>query len=94
MADFWLSFRIRDNATYQRRYDAVNESGDGFWDGPTSFICIRTTETIDALGQTLAAAINPTCDLVVIREIGKDNTRYAGEPGDGFLAFFPKAKKL
>ena len=50
--------------------------------------------TIEALGAKLKAAIDPRYDLFVMREIGKDDTRYAGLPGDGFTAFFPKAKKL
>lgn len=98
MADHWLTFRLADDRTYQDRYDAlitaVNKAGTGFWDGPTSFIAIRTPDDIDALGRKLKTAIDPQKDLIVIRQIGKDNTRYAGDPGDGFLAFFPNAKKL
>lgn len=98
MADYWLTFRIHENASYQRRYDAlieaVNESGTGFWDGPTSFIAIESSRTIDTIGTVYKRAIDPAVDLFVIREIGKDSTRYAGDPGDGFLSFFPNAKKL
>ena len=98
MADYWLTFRIHENSSYQRRYDAlieaVNESGSGFWDGPTSFIAIRSDKTIDVLGRALKAAIDDDVDLFVIREIGKDSTRYAGDPGLSFAAFFPNAKKL
>lgn len=98
MADYWLSFRIAKNSTYQRRYDdlieIMNDGGSGFWDGPTSFIAIRTEHDIDALGRALKTAIDESIDLFVIREIGKDSTRYAGDPGNGFSAFFPNAKKL
>lgn len=97
MADYWLSFRIADNG-HPRRYDnlieAVNEVGYEFWDGPTSMICIRSEMGIDALGMRLKAAIDDRYDLFVLRRIGFDLTRYAGEAGRGFLAFFPKAKKL
>lgn len=98
MADYWLTFRIADDATYQARYgefiEIVNDWGTGFWDGPTSFIAIRTDHDIDSFGRALKTAINEQSDLFVIRQIGKDDTRYAGDPGEGFAAFFPKAKKL
>ena len=98
MADYWLTFRVLENSGYQRRYDAlieaVNESGTGFWDGPTSFIAIRSSKSIDELGTAFRAAIDPLLDLFVIREIGKDSTRYVGVTGDGFESFFPNAKKL
>jgi len=97
MAHYWLTFRVADDG-HPDRYDAliaaVNDSGDAFWDGPTSFICIESGLSIDRLGANLKAAISPREDLIVIREIGRDDTRYAGQPGDGFLYFFPKAKKL
>ena len=97
MADYWISFRV-DGSGHPRRYDALiaamNENGTGFWDGPTSFVCMTSALTIEALGAKLKAAIDPRYDLFVMREIGKDDTRYAGLPGDGFTAFFPKAKKL
>lgn len=98
MADYWLTFRLHQNSSYQTRYDdlieVVNDSGTGFWEGPTSFIAIRSSKDIDALGQALKGAIDPSVDLFVIREIGRDSTRYAGDPGTGFEAFFPNAKKL
>lgn len=97
MADYWVSFRIAESG-HPKRYDAfteaMNDNGTGFWDGPTSFVCIRSSLTISTLGTHLKDAIDPRQDLFVIREIGKDNTRYAGVMGDGFEAFFPNAKKL
>lgn len=102
MADYWVSFRIRDEVRpkgdYDARYTAMNAAlekhGTGFWTGDTSMICVRTNSLIDALGNDIKAAVDPAVDKVVMREIGKDSTRYIGDPGDGFLAFFPKAKKL
>lgn len=97
MADYWVSFRI-DESGHPRRYDAfiqaVGEMGTGFWDGPTSFIAIRSEWPIDDLGRHLKSEIDERRDLFVLREIGRNNTRYAGNPGDGFEAFFPNAKKL
>jgi hypothetical protein len=97
LADYWLTFRIAEDG-HPDRYDslieAANALGTGFWDGPTSFICMRSAHSIDTIGQRLKAEINTRRDLLLIREIGRDSTRYAGDPGDGFSAFFPNAKKL
>ena len=72
MADYWLTFRI-DDAGHPERYDAlieaVNASGSGFWEGPTSFIAMRSALSIDALGSKLKAAIDVLDDLILIREI-------------------------
>lgn len=98
MADYWISFRIHDNNSYHVRYEALiaqlNANGNEFWNGDTSMIAIRTSLSIDALGAKLKACLTPSVDRLVMREIGKDNTRYVGDPGEGFLSFFPKAKKL
>lgn len=98
MTHYWVSFRIADNATYNKRYgefiDAVNECGTGFWEGPTSFIAIISGLDIDILGAALKATLDPRVDMFVLREIGRDNTRHCGTMGEGFEAFFPKSKKL
>lgn len=97
MATYWLTFRIHDDAGYQTRYsdfiDAVNEAGTSFWSEPTSFICLESTSTIDAICSALKVPLS-TKDLVVMREIGKDSTRYIGVPGNGFSYFFPNAKTV
>lgn len=98
MATYWLTFRIHADRTYQERYDdfigLVNEWGTGFWDEPTSFIAMESAQSIDDIGRALKTALNEHTDIMVIREIGVDSTRYVGEPSDGFEHFFPKAKKL
>ena len=99
MADYWISFRVTDDAKYNKRYndlvDAINECAThGSWDGDTSLVCIRSEYTIGKIGSALKSTLNSTTDHLVIREIGKDSTRYINEPGDGFLDFFPLAKKL
>jgi len=98
MTDYWISFRLKSDASYSSRYnaltDAIYANVAGIWDGDTSFLAVRTNETIDSLAAKLKATINPSTDHLVMREIGKDSTRYIGEPGGGFLAFFPNAKKV
>jgi hypothetical protein len=98
MADYWISFRITSDATYQRRYTALiaalNLHATLAWEGDTSMIAIRTASSIDAVGASIKAALNGTTDHAVIREIKADNVRYINNPGTNFLTFFPSAIKL
>lgn len=96
MATYWLTFRIHDDASYSTRYDGmiaeINKHGTGFWEGPTSFIAMESSATIDIITSSVKKHLSSR-DLLVIREITKDNVRYVGTPGDGFDYFFPNAKK-
>lgn len=99
MAKYWISFRIKDDATYQRRYsdliDAINKHVDGkVWEPDTSMVAIESGDDIDTVGASLKAALNSTTDHLVIRQIDYISTRYINDPGAGFFAFFPKAIKL
>lgn len=99
MADYWISYRIASDAQYSSRYGALIKAIDecatgGQWDADTSFVCIRSKHTIDDVGGHLKKALNGNTDHLVMREIGKESTRYINSPGEGFLAFFPKAMKL
>lgn len=100
MADFWISFRVDYDSkhSYDRRYEALNEAIEqvatgGLWDAQTSFLAIRSKYGIDTITKHLKKPLNAS-DHLVIREIGKVNTRYINDPGDGFDAFFPEAKKV
>ena len=97
MAKYWLTFRIHEDANYSKRYNGLigtlNKYGTAFWDGPTSFVAMDSAYSIDAISSAVKLGLISK-DLFVIREIGKDNTRYIGIPGTGFLHFFPKAKKV
>ena len=83
MAHYWMTFRIHDDATYSDRYegviDTINEIGEAFWDGPTSFIAIETEADIGAIAGAVKRHLGPH-DLFVIREIARDSVRYIGEP--------------
>lgn len=99
MADFWITFRLENDSTYERRYKALYAAAETnsskWWVEPTSFIAVRSNLSIDALGQRLKAAINTSTDLVLLREIGVKNSRYAGVvQDDDFFEFFPDVKKL
>lgn len=98
MADYWISYRIKDDGGYSRRYDdlidAINRHTYYVWQTDTSLIAIRSESSIDEIGQDLKAQLNNTTDHMVIRQIDYINTRYINDPGDTFLDFFPKAIKL
>ena len=98
MADYWISFRITSDSTYQQRYsqliDAMNLHARGAWDADTSFLAIRSDDDIDTIGRSLKRALNKTSDHLVIRQIDVISTRYINNPGKNFLAFFPKAIRL
>lgn len=102
MADYWLGFRIKEERRRGRdRARRLNDlistlerQGTGFWFNEASIIAIRAELPIDHLGRHIKRAVDPKVDWVVIREIGIDSTCYIGEPGQGFRAFFPKAKQL
>ncbi|MBD3762500.1 hypothetical protein [Rhizorhabdus sp.] len=99
MADFWISFRVHKDTQYDNRYNALDKAiGEcatgGSWRTDTSFVCIRSKYSIDACGAHLKKALNTSSDHLVMREIGKNDTRYINNPGAEFSAFFPAAKKL
>jgi hypothetical protein len=101
MSDYWISYRVDHDTTlsYNQRYNALIKAigecaTSGQWSADTSFVAIRSKFSIDAAGQHLKKALNGTKDHLVMRTIGKDETRYINDPGKGFLAFFPNAKKL
>ena len=97
--DYWVSFRIHDDAGYEKRYDAlieaVQKNASLWWAETTSFFCARSSLDTDAFGAKLKAAINAKTDLVIMRKIGADSARYSGEIKDqDYFKFFPNAKKL
>ncbi|MBN9544079.1 MAG: hypothetical protein J0I19_01295 [Alphaproteobacteria bacterium] len=99
MSDYWITFRLEANSSYEKRYDALYEAARSnatkWWIEPTSFIAMRSNLTIDALGQKLKSAIDASKDLILMREIGVKDSRYAGVISDeDFFNFFPDAKKL
>lgn len=100
MTKYWATFRIKSNAGWSQRYDALmkafTEAGQNFWTEPTSFLAFDSQHDIDLIAQHLKKAIDPRVDLVFIRKIGVIDARYIGTPEDlrTMLHHFPEAKNV
>lgn len=101
MATYWITFRIADNTvggrTYDDRYESftttILASSSSYWDQTTSFYIFESDLSIDALASILKMEIAPTCDLFVIRELGKHSARIYGHNDDKeIFVFMPYLK--
>lgn len=99
MADYWISFRIHDNAGYQARYqnfhEAIDEATVDFWAETTSFYLARSPKPLNDFVRYITRPLTPM-DIVVVRELGRQDARYFGavERLSLLLDFMPYAKKL
>lgn len=102
MTEYWVTFRIASNSTYQKRYDALIDAmieargENGSWADPTSFWIVGSELGISQFGKKLASALNSKTDLLVIRELSRNNSRYFGavENLKILKEFLPDIKKL
>ena len=95
MENYWVTFRIKSDETYQRRYDdmlaAMIKIRASSWGEPTSFWLVKSNLDIGAFTQALAVPLNPRTDLLVVRYLAKDGSRYFGSPShpDVLKQFLP-----
>lgn len=102
MESYWVTFRLDADAGYSKRYNALLEAlgkvrgQGGSWGEPTSFWLVQSTLGIDAFTKTLASGLNAKTDLLVVRFLAKDDSRYFGNVEHlGVLkTFMPNIKKL
>lgn len=100
MHNYWVTFRIEDNPTYQTRYDAFIETVSsyklGFWSEPTSFMLVEANIEIDAFVREISKPLDRSKDLLLVRYISRDASRVFGksENFDVLQSFFPNIKKL
>lgn len=102
MADYWVTFRIESNQTYSQRYQGLVDAmasargQNASWGEPTSFWLVRSHLDIDAFTKALAAALNPKTDLLVVRQLAVDSSRYFGTVQHPSLlaGFLPLIKKV
>ena len=83
METYWLSFRLKDDQTYDRRYEALSQAirfrTDKWWIEPSAFFLFRSASTIDQLAQAVRDAIDPSKDLAII---GMSNIKACRIVGD------------
>ena len=89
MDTYWLSFRIADTASYERRYEAlisaIGQVADQscWWFETTSFYLFQSEHDIDAIAAHIGASINQSLDLVVIGKTDYKTGRVVGRCDDG-----------
>lgn len=87
---YGINFRLEhgdvNGRTYEERYDALQlailDGTTKFWDQTDSFFVIETRRSIDAIARKCKQAIEPTTDLVLVRELGGSPTRISGNNRD------------
>ena len=100
MPNYWMTFRIKQDASYDDRYDgmmsAIEKVRQGIWAEPTSFMFVESHLEIGDLVRTAANSLNPKTDVLVARYIDKDGSRYFGavEHLDVLKSFLPNIKKV
>lgn len=100
MADYWFTFRIDYDSTYDDRYKALIEAAhsydQGRWAMPTSFYLLEANDDIDAVARKLIKPLNRSKDTLLICYTGNEEARFLGPQKDfEFVkSFLSGAKKL
>lgn len=69
---YWLTFRIADDSTYDKRYKAFEAAvaelaEDGkWWCETTSFFLFRSSHNRATVADSLKAAFNPSTDVALL----------------------------
>lgn len=87
---YGISFRLEDGDVNGRsrdaRYDALQaailDGTTNFWDQTSSFFVIETRRSIDEITRKCKQAIEPSTDLVLVRELAGSPTRISGNNRD------------
>ena len=83
MDKYWVTFRLLNNASYQERYDAMLKARVSVraaqWGEPASFWLVESKLDIDPLMKVLTAPLTEQTDLLVVRYLGKNGSRYFGQ---------------
>ncbi len=97
---YCISFRIADRTVNGRTYDdrrqalieAVN-SGNGFWDGTTSFFLVGSTLNTGAITKRASAALSAEYDQLVVFDPSDMSMGHFGKVGslDVLKSFFRTA---
>lgn len=97
---YWISYRIHENSTYEKRYNAlrdeISNQSNREWRESTSFHLISADADIDPLAKSLKSTIDPSVDRIVIRRLNERIARYIGKfnDEDGLLFFMGYATRV
>jgi hypothetical protein len=100
MSQYWVTFRIAQDATYDKRYaglmQALIDVRTGSWSETTSFLLVNSPLGLNQVAAAFAKPLNSSTDLLVVCEMFTHNSVYLGdlEYSDIFKGFLPFAKKL
>lgn len=97
MSDYWLTFRIAEDAQSDDRrqdiYDLVQsliKDNRDMWVEPTSFIAFKCPHGIDDIKNRIEAVIDSRTDVVLLAKIGYKAYRLIGRCEDkDVLRMFP-----
>ena len=90
MATYWITFRIADatvsGRSYEERYNAlvklITDNSPKWWGQTTSYLAFTWDQSIESIAGKCKAAIAPSHDLFLIREMDKQSARICGKNDD------------
>jgi len=90
MTVYWITFRIAEKTinqrSYEERYEALQAAILGpagtYWSEPTSFVAFDSPQSIDQISSACKAAIAPSVDLFLIRQMDSRVARICGANAD------------
>lgn len=100
MATFLVSFDLKYNDSYSKRYDSFMEqvkAGGKWWADTTSFVAVETDEDIDTFCDRIyySSDFNGTTDLYLVLDANAISGRVRGKIVDQDLfKVLPFVKKL
>jgi hypothetical protein len=100
VSTYWLTFRIHEDSTYEKRrdalYDAISKLTPEWWVEPTSFVAFESQSDIDTIAARAKSAIHPNTDLVLIGMTDFKSARLVGKSDDfqTLLKLVPFVKRV
>mgnify|MGYP001467596370 CR=1 FL=1 len=93
MATYWITFRIADvtvsGRSYEDRYNAlvkiVTGNSPKWWVQTTSYLAFTSDQGIGSIAAEFKAAIAPSHDLFLIRQMDKQSARICGKNDDKYI---------
>lgn len=99
MAIFAITFRIHQDASYSDRYESVVQAIKGetksvYWDEPTSFILIESSENSENLANSINAASSfaESKDLLLVINLSQKGYKAIGKITDADLHVLMKKR--